>query len=67
MSTSSWLSQLTSNEIASLNVKSGPPFSAVNAWPSSSKLTVITIPSGRGPADPYRVISPIFELGNTDV
>jgi hypothetical protein len=51
-STSSWLSQLTSKEIASLNVKSGPPFKAVNVWPSSSKLTVITIPSARGPAEP---------------
>ena len=51
-STSSWLSQLTSKEMASLNVKSGPPFKAMNFWPSSSKLTVITIPSARGPAEP---------------
>ncbi len=51
-STSSWVSQLTWNEIASVNLKSGPPFSATNGWPSSSNSTVITVPSGRGPAVP---------------
>ena len=33
-------------EIASLNLKTGPPLSAVNGWPSSSKATVITEPGG---------------------
>ena len=37
-STSSWVSQFTWNEIASLNVNSGPPLSARKRWPSSSKL-----------------------------
>src|SRR6266545_4125553 len=52
LSTSSCVSQLTANEIASLNVNSGPPFSATNVCPSSSNSTVMTIPSGRGPAEP---------------
>jgi hypothetical protein len=52
MSTSSWFLQLTWNEIASLNVNSGPPFRARNFCPSSSKLTVMTVPAGRGPASP---------------
>ena len=32
--------------MASLNLKSGPPLSAVNGCPSSSKATVITDPAG---------------------
>ena len=51
-STSSWLSQFTWKETASLKVNSGPPLRATNAWPSSSKLTVMTVPSGLGPALP---------------
>ena len=51
-STSSWESQLTWNETASVNVYCGPPFRATNFVPSSSKVTVIAIPSGRGPALP---------------
>ena len=66
-STSSWVLQLTWNEMASLNVNSGPPFKATNFCPSSSKLTVITVPSGRGPAEPKRATSTILEFGNTDV
>src|SRR6266581_1771825 len=31
--------------MASLNLNSGPPLSAVNAWPSSSNATVITVPA----------------------
>jgi hypothetical protein len=30
----------------SLNLNSGPPLRPVKVWPSSSKLTVITAPSG---------------------
>ena len=52
VSTSACVSQNTWNEIASLNVNSGPPFKATNGWPSTSKLTVITVPSARGPAEP---------------
>src|SRR5919201_2415083 len=51
-STSSWLSHLTSNEIASLGRNWGPPLRAANSRPSSSNVTVMTIPSGRGPAEP---------------
>ena len=32
--------------MASLNLKIGPPLSAVNVCPSSSKATVITVPGG---------------------
>jgi hypothetical protein len=48
----SWVWQRTWNEIASLNVNSGPPLRATNSCPSSSKLTVMTKPSGLGPALP---------------
>jgi hypothetical protein len=67
LSTSSWFLQLTWNEIASLNVNWGPPFNARNGCPSSSKLTVMTVPAGRGPASPYRDTSLMFEFGKTDV
>src|ERR1700730_3803555 len=46
-STSSGVSQFTTNEIDSLNLKTGPPLSAVNFWPSSSNSTVMTDPAGR--------------------
>src|SRR5262249_51027112 len=45
MSTSSWVSQLMKNETASLNLKCGPAFRAMNGCPSSSKFTVMTRPS----------------------
>ena len=51
-STSAWLWQLTTNEIASENWCSGPPLSAVNWTPFSSNTTVMTEPSGPGPALP---------------
>jgi hypothetical protein len=57
---------MTCSEMASLNVNTGPPFSAVNGWPSSSNATVITVPAGlpwiSRPASPYRVTLTIFEL-----
>ena len=53
-STSSWVSQFTTNEIAGVNANSGPPFSATNSCPSSRKSIVITVPAGPGPASPYR-------------
>src|SRR4029077_1164061 len=46
-STSAWVLHLTTKEIASVNLKCGPPLSAVNSWPSRRKLTVIADPSGR--------------------
>src|SRR6185503_21364149 len=54
-STSSCVSQFTNNEIASVNLKCGPPFNAMNFCPSSSKVPVITVPFGPGPPSPYRV------------
>src|SRR2546430_707283 len=46
LSTSSCVSQFTTNDMASENLKCGPPFSAMNSWPSSWNSTVITVPAG---------------------
>ena len=46
-STSAWSSQSMLNEIASLNLNSGPPSRAMNVSPSSVKSTVRTDPSVR--------------------
>src|SRR4029077_1427626 len=51
-SISSWVSQATIIEIASENLNSGPPLSPMKRWPSSSKMTVSTVPFGSGPASP---------------
>ena len=48
------------NEIASVNLKSGPPFSAMKVWPPSSKVTSITLPFGPDPASPWRVMLTIL-------
>src|SRR5205085_9096026 len=53
-STSCCVSQSTKNEMAGVNVKCGPPFSAMNCRPSSSNVHDITDPFGPGPASPYR-------------
>src|SRR5919197_2207477 len=45
-STSCCVSQLTKNDIADENLKIGLPFNAINCYPSSSKVTVITVPFG---------------------
>src|SRR5260370_1235978 len=45
-STSFCVSQFTTKEIASVNLKIGPPFNAVHSCPSSSNATVITDPFG---------------------
>ena len=47
-----WLSQSTTKETAPLICMWGPPFRAVNRTPSSSKLMVMTLPFGPGPASP---------------
>jgi len=55
---------LTSNETASVNENWGPPFRAMNRWPSSSNSTVRTGSSERS----GRVVTfVIFELGKTEV
>ena len=49
----------------------GPPLSAVNCWPSSSNVTVITEPAGRWctstPASLKRVVATMRELGKMPV
>jgi hypothetical protein len=49
-----------------LKVNTGPPLRAVNACPSSSKATTITLPAGlpctSRPASPYRVMPTIREF-----
>jgi RNA polymerase sigma factor (sigma-70 family) len=46
-SISSCVSHPTKNEMASVNVYSGPAFNAMNDWPSSSNCTDITFPCAR--------------------
>src|SRR5690242_4528364 len=45
-STSSCVLQFTKNDMAGENLKTGPPFNAINSCPSSSKVTVIAVPLG---------------------
>src|SRR6059058_1910153 len=45
-STSSCVSQFTKNDMAGENLKTGPPFNAMNVCPSSSNVTIITVPLG---------------------
>src|SRR5918911_267494 len=45
-STSSCVSQFTKNDMAGENLKTGPPFNAINSCPSSSNVTLITVPLG---------------------
>src|SRR5437762_12480990 len=52
VSTSSCVSQFTTNDMASVNLKCGPPLSPTNSCPSSSNATVITLPLGPGPESP---------------
>src|SRR3972149_6049876 len=47
-STSSWVSQSTKNEMASLNLNCGPAFNAMNSCPSSSNVTDMAMPFGPG-------------------
>src|SRR6266852_2257095 len=54
-STSSCVSQFTTNDMASVNLNCGPPFNAMNSCPSSWNVAVMAVPSGPGPASPYRV------------
>src|SRR3972149_4731377 len=51
-STSSCVWQLTTNDMASLNLKSGPPFRAGESGASGSNEAVNTLPLGPGPASP---------------
>src|SRR6267142_4816305 len=62
LSTSCCVSQFTTNDIASVKVNCGPPFSAMNSCPLSSNFAVITVPFGPGPASPYRLMLKTFEF-----
>src|ERR1700730_16174603 len=66
-STSCCVSQVTKNEMASVNLKCGPPLSAINSCPSRWNVPVITVPFGPGPASPYRVTLTIFEFLKIEV
>ena len=59
-STSSCVSQVTKSDMAGVKVKCGPPFKAMNRWPSSSNVTARTDPFGPGPASPCRMMLTIF-------
>src|SRR5882672_5215831 len=61
-STSCCVSQFTTNDMASVKVNCGPPFSAMNSCPLSSNCVVITVPFGPGPASPYRLMLKTFEF-----
>src|SRR5262245_51050098 len=61
-STSSCVSQFTTNDMASVNLNCGPPFNATNSCPFNWKLAVITDPLGPGPASPYRATVTTFEF-----
>src|SRR5438046_9362784 len=52
LSTSACVLQFTTNEMASVNLKCGPPLSATNSCPSSWNSTVMTEPFGPAPASP---------------
>src|SRR6266513_1752483 len=47
LSTSACVLQFTTNEMASVNLKCGPPLSATNSCPSSCNSIVITDPADR--------------------
>src|SRR4051812_11260333 len=61
-STSSCVSQLMNNDMASVNLKCGPPFNAMKSCPSTWNVPVMTVPFGPGPASPYRTRFKIFEF-----
>src|SRR5579864_6261681 len=59
--------QFTKNEMAGEKVKCGPPFKAMNVWPLSWKVTVITVPFGPGAPSPNRLTLVICEFLKIDV
>src|SRR5438874_4241874 len=61
VSISSWVSQVATNENASVNENEGPPSKAVYSWPSSVKVACSTLPFGIGPPS-LRSISVTFEF-----
>src|SRR2546423_3421363 len=62
----SWVSQVATNEKASVNENDGPPSNAVYSCPSSWKLTCQTLPLGRGPFPSLRRRLSTLEFGNSD-
>src|ERR1700730_6838477 len=61
-STSCWVSQSTQNDTAGVKLQCGPPFSAINYWPSSWNLPDMTAPFGPGPSSPHRLTLSTFEF-----
>jgi hypothetical protein len=53
---------VTKKYMAGEKENSGPPFSAMNPWPSSSNVATVTVPLGPGPAFPYRAMFTILEF-----
>src|ERR1700730_8529686 len=53
-------------EMASVNLNSGPPCSAMNCWPSSSKVPVTTVSLPPGPASSRRCRRRILEFLKED-
>ena len=67
ISISSCVSQLNTNEMASVNLDCGPPFKATNSCPFSSNVTVITWPFFSGNSSSAEcVICLTFEFLNTE-
>src|SRR4029077_20365466 len=63
---SAWVSQVATNENASVNEKDGPPSKAVYSWPSSSKLACHRLPFGRGPFPALRSRLLTLEVVSTE-
>lgn len=61
LSSSAWVSQFTSSDMASVNLNLGPPLSATKSCPASWKATVSGLPSGP------RVRVVMRESGKSDV
>jgi hypothetical protein len=53
--------------MASVNLNSGPAFSAMNSWPSSWNVPVISVPALPGLPSGYRLVLRIFEFLKSDV
>src|SRR5215467_2557159 len=65
-STSCCVAQFTKKEIAGVKLNSGPPLSAKNSCPSSSKVADITVPFGPDPPSPERVTLTTLEFLKTE-
>src|SRR5258708_22267056 len=62
VSTSSWVSQFTTNDTAGEKLNFGPPFSARNSCPSSWNAAALTGPFGPGPAAPQPLVASHLQI-----